>query len=119
MKTDIASLNFDRLAEFVAENGLPKYRTEQIFRWISRGVLSFDEMTDISKDLRAKLSETASLPVLQTEKKLVSSDGTTKFLFTLEDGEHVETVVMKYEHGTSVCISSLYETSVICLDLLD
>ncbi|MBO5037066.1 MAG: 23S rRNA (adenine(2503)-C(2))-methyltransferase RlmN [Clostridia bacterium] len=106
MKTDIASLNFDRLSAFVAENGLPKYRTEQLFRWISRGVLSFDEMTDISKDLRAKLSQIATLPVLKIEKKLVSSDGTVKFLFTLEDGEHVETVVMKYEHGNSVCISS-------------
>ena len=76
MKTDIASLNFDSLSAFVAENGLPKYRAEQLFRWISRGVLSFDEMTDISKDLRAKLSQIATLPVLKIEKKLVSSDGT-------------------------------------------
>lgn len=106
MKTDIASLDFDRLAEFVQANGMPKYRTEQLFRWISRGVLSFSEMTDISKDLRAKLDDIASLPVLNIEKKLVSSDGTVKFLFTLADGEHVETVVMKYEHGNSVCISS-------------
>ncbi len=106
MKTDIASLDFDRLAEFVQANGMPKYRTEQLFRWISRGVLSFSEMTDISKDLRAKLDDIASLPVLNIEKKLVSADGTVKFLFTLADGEHVETVVMKYEHGNSVCISS-------------
>ncbi len=106
MKTDIASLDFESLSAFVADNGLPKYRTEQIFRWISRGVLSFDDMTDLSKDLRSKLSEISTLPVLKTEKKLISSDGTVKFLFALEDGEHIETVVMKYEHGNSVCISS-------------
>lgn len=106
MKNDIASLDYGSLAAYIAECGLPKYRTEQIFRWISRGVLSFDDMTDLPKDLRLKLADTASLPVLKTEKKLISSDGTVKYLFTLADGEHIETVVMNYEHGNSVCISS-------------
>jgi len=107
MKTDIASLRFDELTAFISENGYPKYRAEQIFRWISRGVFSFDEMTDLSKDIRQQISEIAYLPTLIPEKKLVDNvDGTVKYLFRLEDGEHVETVVMKYEHGYSVCISS-------------
>jgi 23S rRNA (adenine2503-C2)-methyltransferase len=106
MKTDLSSLNFNELKNFVSENGLPEYRSEQIFRWISRGVSSFDEMTDLSKSLRETLAEQSYLTVLQTEKKLVSSDGTVKYLFTLADGEHIETVLMNYEHGNSVCISS-------------
>jgi 23S rRNA (adenine2503-C2)-methyltransferase len=106
MKTDLASLDYGSLQAFVKENGLPEYRAQQIFRWISRGVFSFDEMTDISKPLRETLSEKAYLPVLTTEKKLISSDGTVKYLFTLSDGEHIETVLMNYEHGNSVCISS-------------
>ena len=106
MKTDLSSLDFGSLKEFVSSNGLPAYRAEQIFRWISRGVSSFDEMTDISKPLRETLSEISVLTQLKTEKKLISSDGTVKYLFTLADGEHIETVLMNYEHGNSVCISS-------------
>ena len=106
MKTDLASLDFNSLKDFVIANGLPGYRAGQIYRWISRGVLDFEYMTDIPKSLRETLSELSFLPVLETEKKLVSSDGTVKFLFKLADGEHIETVVMNYEHGNSVCISS-------------
>ena len=87
--------------------GLPGYRAKQVFSWMSRGVHSFDEMTDLSKDLRAKLAENYENPVLTMLKKQESAlDGTVKFLWRLPDGESVETVLMRYKHGNSVCISS-------------
>lgn len=105
-KTDLSSLTFDRLEETVASFGLPSFRAGQIYRWIARGVSSFEEMSDLSKELRAKLSEHCFLASVSEETCKISSDGTKKYLFRLEDGNHIETVLMKYEHGNSVCISS-------------
>ena len=114
MKTDIASLSFDELSAFVAEMGLPKFRAGQIYRNISRGILDFNEMTDLSLDLRKKLDESAQLPVLNIKKKLVDSDGTVKYLFELYDGALIEAVVMNYKHGNSVCISSQVGCRMAC-----
>ncbi len=114
MKTDIASLSFEDLSAFVAEMGLPKFRAGQIYRNISRGILDFNEMTDLSLDLRKKLDEAAQLPVLDIKKKLVDSDGTVKYLFELYDGSLIEAVVMKYKHGNSVCISSQVGCRMAC-----
>ena len=104
---DLRSLTFDELAEFVAELKEPKFRTKQIFEWLSKGVCDFDEMTNLSKATREKLREKSYISKLEIERKLVSKlDGTTKYLFRLDDGNCIETVVMRYNHGLSVCISS-------------
>ena len=105
-KTDLSSLTLEQLTQTVKDFGLPGFRAEQIFRWLSRGVSSFDEMSDLSKNLREKLKETCTLASVTEATCSVSSDGTKKYLFRLFDGNHVETVLMKYEHGNSVCISS-------------
>ena len=114
MKIDIASLSFDELSAFVAEMGLPKFRAGQIYRNISKGILDFNEMTDLSFDLRKRLDEVAQLPVLNIKKKLVDSDGTVKYLFELHDGSLIEAVVMNYKHGNSVCISSQVGCRMAC-----
>lgn len=106
MKTELASLTYDELSREFSGNGLPAFRAGQVYKWISRGIFSFDEMTDLSKQLRTDLSEKYDLPYLKEVKKQISSDGTVKYLFALRDGEMIETVVMKYNHGNSVCISS-------------
>lgn len=105
MSYDYASLSFDELTQTCLEMGLPKYRATQIFRNISRAI-PLSEMTDLSKQLRESLSEKGTLFIPVAEDHLLSADGTEKFLFRLEDGNLIETVIMKYKHGNSVCISS-------------
>ena len=105
MKVDLSSLLLEELIEYVKEIGLPKYRGEQIFRQLSRGN-SIDEMTDLSKDLRNSLSENCDCAMLFEEDRLIDKDGTVKYLFRLSDGNLIETVLMQYKHGNSVCISS-------------
>ena len=106
MKTDLSSLTYEELERVLTENGEPKFRAGQIFSWFARGVFSFAEMSDLSKPLRQKLEDTCTAASLTVRKKLESADGTVKYLFALADGQLIETVVMTYEHGKSVCISS-------------
>lgn len=113
-KTDLSSLTREALTEQILRMGLPAFRAGQIFRWLARGAESFDDMSDLSKDLRATLSQTCTIARLTEETCLCSSDGTKKFLFRLEDGNHIETVLMRYEHGNSVCISSQVGCSMGC-----
>ena len=95
------------LEVLLQEMGEPKYRAKQIFRWLHLGVTSFDEMSDLSKALRSKLEERFCLTVPQILRKQVSAkDGTIKYLFGLQDGNSIESVLMKYEHGYSICIST-------------
>ncbi len=106
-RIDIRSLLPEELAAAFQDLGLPGYRSRQVFQWLSRGVTSFEEMTDLSKALRAQLSEIYEIPSLTVLRKQVSAkDGTVKILWQLPDGESVETVLMRYKHGNSVCISS-------------
>ena len=105
--TDLKSLNRAELEQFFQELGEPKFRAKQVFQWLWRGVASFDEMTNLSKALREKLRETCSLTVPQVERKQVSKlDGTIKYLWRLADGNCVESVVMRYKHGNTICVSS-------------
>lgn len=105
-KTDLLSLSPTELESFILELGEPKYRAKQIFPLLHRGV-PIDEMTNLSKFLREKLSERCEDRLPKIERKLVSAlDGTVKYLFKLIDGNCIETVVMKYNHGNTVCISS-------------
>ena len=87
--------------------GEPKYRAKQVFKWLYRGVGSFDEMSDLPKQLREKLKSEYSVYVPKVLKKQVSKiDGRIKYLWELADGNAVETVVMSYKHGNTVCVSS-------------
>ena len=104
---DIKAMLPEEIAATLAEMGQPKYRAKQIFQWLARGVTSFDEMTNLSKVLRAALSEQFYISKLEMLRKQVSAlDGTIKYLWQLGDGNAVETVVMHYKHGNTVCISS-------------
>lgn len=108
MKKDILSMTYDELAAETALMGLPKFRTGQIYRWLHKaGVPDFDSMTDLSVDLRRKLSDNFVIFGCDIEKKLVSEyDETIKYLFRLFDGEFIESVLMKYKYGYTVCVSS-------------
>lgn len=104
---NIKSMLPNEIAEDFAAMGLPKYRAKQVFKWLGRGVGSFEEMSDLPKDLRLILSEEYSLYSPKVIKKQVSKlDGTIKYLWELHDGNAVETVVMSYKHGNTVCVSS-------------
>ena len=105
-KTELLSLTPDELRALLVSLGEPKYRADQIFPQLHRG-LSPDQMTNIGKVTRAKLAEAADYHLPRIEQKLVSAiDGTVKYLFSLADGNCVESVVMRYEHGNTICISS-------------
>lgn len=108
MKKDIKSLNNEELAEWVRENSLPAFRAKQIFSWLHKsGVSDFSEMSNVSKELRNKLSEEFYISSCEIENKYVSAiDGTVKYLFRLLDGEFLETVIMKYKYGYTICVSS-------------
>ena len=103
--TEIKSLTLSELK--TALSGQPGFRAKQVYTWLHRGVRSFEEMTDLPKSLRETLAAqfllTAPQAVRRQESKL---DGTVKYLWQLHDGNCVETVLMKYHHGNTVCISS-------------
>ena len=103
---DIKSMTPEELAAWLKEQGEPAFRAGQIFKWLYRGVTSFGEMTDLSKALRQKLEETAFLtPPTVARKQVSQEDGTIKYLWRLADGNCVESVLMRYRHGNTVCIS--------------
>lgn len=108
MKTDIKSLPLDSILNIVKDMGQPSFRAKQIFTWLHKfGVDSFDEMSNLPKALREKLAEDYYVSSCKIEKKLVSKkDGTVKYLFSLCDSEYVESVIMKYKYGYTICVSS-------------
>lgn len=105
---DIKSMNLSELTDYIAHLGEKSFRAKQIYQWIhEKQVNRFDEMTNLSKQFKEKLKEEAFLTVLQKEEVQISKiDGTRKYLFMLSDGNVIESVLMKYKHGNSVCISS-------------
>ncbi len=107
-RTDIKSMSAEELEEFVVKLGDKKFRGAQIFQWLHQKlVTSFDEMTNLSKALREKLEKECRITALRAEAVQVSKlDQTTKYLFELYDRNLIESVLMKYHHGNSVCISS-------------
>lgn len=105
--TDIKSMNLAELSAFLKDLGEPAFRAKQIFQWLHRGARSFDEMTNLSKALREKLAAACFITVPAVERRQVDSqDGTVKYLWRLGDGNCIETVLMRYHHGNTVCISS-------------
>ncbi len=112
-KTDISSLDLCELSQYLNELSescnvkIEKYRAKQIYLWLAKGIYSFDEMKNIPKNIRDVLEANTFLTLPRVEKKLVSKiDGTVKYLFKLYDGECIESVFMRYEHGNTLCISS-------------
>lgn len=107
-KTDIKSMYFDELSESLKSLGLPSFRAKQVWQWLhQKGVVSFDEMTNLSKQLRDTLSEEYVIKFCEVERKSVSAlDGTVKYLFRLHDGQFIESVLMKYKYGYSLCVST-------------
>ena len=107
MKENIKNYNLEELKEVLKELGEKPYRAEQIFKWIMQeNVTSFDELTNISIELRNKLKEKFDLHVFKILKKQVSKDGTKKYLFDVLDGNAIESVLMEYKHGFTICVSS-------------
>ena len=107
-KKDIKSWNLEELTAELIKAGLPKFRAKQIYEWMHvKLVERFDEMTNLSKELRQTLEANYNLVVLKAvDVKVSQIDETRKYLFQLEDGNVIESVLMKYKHGNSVCISS-------------
>lgn len=108
MKKNLKDYTYEELEELVTEElKEPKFRAKQIFTWLYRGVDSFEEMTNLSKPLRERLQQDYSVGSLKILEKYVSHiDETRRYLLQLEDGNTIESVLMKYHHGYTVCISS-------------
>lgn len=108
MSKDIMSMTCGELAEVFSGKGLPGFRAKQVYQWLHcRLAASYDEMTDLPKALREQLAEEYPLNICTVAKKQVSAaDGTVKFLYALHDGDYIESVVMKYKYGYTVCVSS-------------
>ena len=107
-KVDIKSLGYQELQAYVAGLGEKPFRAKQLYQWMHEKLAeSYDEMSNLSKTFRAALEEDTIFTVLKPVQILTSAlDGTQKYLFELEDGNVIESVLMKYKHGNSVCISS-------------
>lgn len=108
MKEDIKSLSYPALCDRLADLGLKRFRADQVYSWLHKvGVQDFGEMTNLSKDLRSELDRLFTIPTCGIEEKYVSAvDDTVKYLFRLKDGEYVESVVMHYNYGYTICVSS-------------
>lgn len=107
-KIDILALLPSELETQIIQLGEKKFRAKQIFNWLHvKQVKSFDEMTDISAQFRRKLDESFCIKSLFAVKKLEScTDNTVKYLYELSDGNHIESVLMEYEHGNTICVST-------------
>ena len=107
LKPSLRAFLPEELADILKELGEPRFRADQIFRWAQGGAESLDDMTNIPKALRSRLGESYSLTAPEAVRKQVSRiDGTIKYLWRFPDGNCVESVVMSYEHGHTICISS-------------
>ena len=103
----IKSMSIEEIGEVLKELGQPAFRAKQVFSWLRKGVSSYDEMTNLPQSLRAVLAEKYPIYTPQVLRKQESQkDGTVKYLWRLEDGNCVETVLMRYHYGNSVCIST-------------
>lgn len=106
-KEDIRNLSYEEIVRFLEGIGEKSFRATQIFEWIyQKGIWSFDEMKNLSKEIRNKLSAELILRPFKIEKKEISEDGTTKFLFDLDDNEKIETVLIPAKTRTTACVST-------------
>ena len=106
-KLDIKSMDIKELEELLSDMGEPKFRAEQLFCWLQSGVDDFESMTNIPLKLRESLKEKCYIAGVKIVKRYNSMlDETVKYVYELYDGEYIESVLMKYEHGYTVCIST-------------
>ena len=106
-KLDLKDMTYEELSDWLLELGEKPFRAKQIFRWIYRGADSIFDMTDLSKELRERLDALCEIGHLEIERRLASKiDGTMKYLFRLKDGNLIESVLMRYKHGNTICVSS-------------
>lgn len=107
-KIDIKSMNLEEMTQWFADMGEKSFRAKQVYQWLHvKHVDSFEEMTNLSKPLRERLGNDCVMTSLKKEQVQISrQDGTRKYLFMLADGNVIESVLMRYKHGNSVCISS-------------
>lgn len=99
--------NYEQIQEFALEQGWKKFRGHQIFQWLYRSrVKEIDEMSNLSKETRELLKENFLISPLTLREKQVARDGTTKYLFALSDGSLIESVLMQFDYGKSVCVTS-------------
>ncbi|WHY79291.1 23S rRNA (adenine(2503)-C(2))-methyltransferase RlmN [Neobacillus sp. WH10] len=106
-KKSIYSLELHELKNWLSENGEKPFRAEQIYDWLyKKRITAFDDMSNLSKGLREKLSSHFQITTLYTVIQQTSSDGTIKFLFELQDGYSIETVLMRHDYGNSVCVTT-------------
>ena len=104
---DIKSITLEEITGLLKEWGEPSFRGKQVFTWLHKGITAFDDMSNLSKPLREKLTERCYITAPTVARKQVSQlDGTIKYLWRLGDGNCIESVVMQYHHGNTVCISS-------------
>ena len=104
---NLRSLTLAELADLLKTMGQPAFRAKQVYTWLHRGIRGYDEMTDLPKTLRAALAEQYPLYTPQAVRRQESArDGTIKYLWRLSDGNCVETVLMRYHYGNTVCIST-------------
>lgn len=104
---DIKSMYYDELKQSITALGYPEYRAKQIYGWLNKGVTAFEQMCNIPKSIKENLEKNYYISVANIEKKQISAyDNTVKYLFSLNDGELIESVLMQYHHGYSICIST-------------
>lgn len=117
ISNDIKSMNFEEITEVCKSLGLPSYRAKQIYKWIQQfGIIDYDEMTNLPKDLRQKLKEAYPIHGCEVELKRSSKiDETVKYLFRLYDDNYIESVLMKYKYGYTLCISSQVGCKMGCM----
>lgn len=106
MKRHLRGLELHEIEAWLKEKGEKAFRAKQIFGWVQKGISSVEEMTNISKDLRASIEEAFIIDNVRIEKSLKSKDKTQKYLLSMHDGEIIEAVLMRYKHGNSICVST-------------
>lgn len=112
---DFRCLSIPEIENYMIEKGQQKFRAKQIFSWIHKGINDFEDMTNLSKDLREILKNDAYICNMEIERKFVSKiDNTVKYLMKLKDDNIIECVVMEYEHGNTICISTQAGCSMGC-----
>jgi 23S rRNA (adenine2503-C2)-methyltransferase len=114
-KADLKNFDLEQLEAFIAGQGKERYRARQIFKWLyQKGAVSFDEMSNLSKEFRGELAAIASISQLVPEVVEVSRDGTRKYLFRLADGNTIESVLIPEEDRSTLCISSQVGCAMAC-----
>lgn len=113
--TNLYNLTLPEMEEFLTINGFKKFNARQVFEWLYKKKVSiFNDMTNLSKNLRLFLIENATLSSIEIKSHQISKDGTQKFLFTLADGNLIETVLMRHNYGTSVCVTTQLGCNIGC-----